>query len=322
MMTTECTDPTGSHLSPDDEALCPLHRGVALARLEPVRPAKPVAPLAPPEILDGFMSARVEIEGESSWRADGLNRPARHLRVIGNLTLHDGTSAEGCTVDGEIEAWADSSVDNCHVVDLGVYVTEYRDEPEQYLSVSAGASANNSTATHILAAIVSPSGPGRNTPKRESRLINCHAYRTIRVGNGDAPVEVDRCTAGLAIITTAANLSLNITHPGQVLAFRGDLARATRREYPVETTILIPEDSPMFEPLLAASEGDDSWVTARIAEMKAVVTRPKDGSQGPWIDARNNGAWDMIFEPRQQDFPAAPVGDEEIELAVALYPNP
>jgi len=322
MMTTECTAPTGSHISLDDEALCPLHRGVALARLEPVRPAKPNAPLAPPEVLDGFMSGRVELEDESGWRADGLNRPARHLRIIGKLTLHPGTSAEGCMVDGEIQTWMDGHVDNCHVVDLGVYSDEYNDEPSQRLSIPTGASASNSTATHIVAATAPIPGIARNAPRKESRLTNCHAYRTIRVGNGDTPVEVDRCTAGLAIIATAANPSINITHPGQVLAFRGDLAQAPRREYPVQTTILIPEGSPMFEPLLAAAEGDDSWVTARIAEMKAIVTRPKDGSQGPWIDARNSGAWDMLYEPRQQDFPAAPVGDAEIELAVALYPNP
>jgi hypothetical protein len=102
--------------------------------------------------------------------------------------------------------------------------------------------------------------------------------------------------------------------------------------YPKDTTIVIHHEddarytltAPLWlSPGMSQTSENDERSERLLAELdvrRVLTRRPKDESQGPWLDARNEAAWEYLCQ--QQDIVGEPPSDAQVGLALSMFNNP
>jgi len=285
----KCSAPVEGHTSRSEELKCPAHGKSDPARRSARAPSAPTSP-------DGaYPNADVTAKASANGAA------TRGLRVSGTLTAAHNSVVEDC-VAGAITVNTGATLTDCHAIESG----QQEDRPpnafiEGYCS---DISMTNCTAQGIKLQI------------RNSSIVDCHARGNFAMESA-VESEVVGCTSDrMIVLDDGYKTRVVITEPGQIFVSpRSNLECAV--ECPIDLTIILPSDHPWHNP----RSGDDvTWINKEIALRRSLVLRPKDGSHGLWLDARNEKAWEALLE--SADLEACSVEDSAVFVALALYPNP
>ena len=315
MKRSTCRARVRGHSSNAEALKCPVHGHLARARLSNKAATGLHPAFADPSAISG---------GDVALRFAA--RPARGLVIEGSLTVDEGSSAEDCTVARSITLHSAASVVNCHSSLLDEQeraAEEDRAYTQRWLDIDG---PNNY--------VENCSGGTMRLTCGSSEVVDCHADIDIVASRMRDGNRIQGCSAGRAWLLGSSDSIIEVDLPGQVLvattfAYEDWLEGVT---YDPATTFIVGRGHRWNWPIYATSNdgpmnvSEDQWNSAKLIRheidiLREFVSRPKDGSEGPWLDVRNEAASAAIL--RQSDISTGtPAPDEAVALILALHHNP
>jgi len=114
-----------------------------------------------------------------------------------------------------------------------------------------------------------------------------------------------------------------LSRPGQLVVVPDHELDRPVVEVPDDGTIGVVTESEsltMFGDAYASSVKEAAEVERRMRTFSSLLGRPKDDSDGLWLDGRNHGAWTTLIDLGGID--GDEVNEESLSVALALSPNP